>query len=116
MAGFSAHVAHQRLFISALNCLEPDKDKMATRLSLQCILLACLGRLTWAQPASVDLPYTLEHPYEQQANGNGLAIEKPNMIIFMPDQLRYDSVGIFGSDVSLPFSTRTTNQLGGFDT
>lgn len=74
---------------------------MAARLSLQCILLACLGRLISAQPASVDLPYTLEHPYEQQAKGNGLAIEQPNMIIFMPDQLRYDSVGIFGSDVSL---------------
>lgn len=74
---------------------------MAARLSLQCTLLACLGRFIAAQPASVDLPYTLEHPYEQPANGNGLTVEKPNMIIFMPDQLRYDSVGIFGSDVSL---------------
>lgn len=74
---------------------------MIARLSLQCSLLACLGRLISAQPASVDLPYTLEHPYEQQAKANGLAIEKPNMIIFMPDQLRYDAVGIFGSDVGL---------------
>lgn len=101
MAVLSADVAQRRFLLSALSCLEPDKDKMTARLSLQCILLACLGRLAWAQPASVDLPYTLEHPYEQKANGNGLAIEQPNMIIFMPDQLRYDSVGIFGSDVSL---------------
>lgn len=113
MAVLSADVAHPRLLLSALHCLKSDKDKMTARLSLQCILLSCLGRLIWAQPASVDLPYTLEHPYEQQANGNGLAIEKPNMIIFMPDQLRYDSVGIFGSDVSLFLQT---NQLAVFDT
>lgn len=89
------------MVVLSAHVLPPDKDKMAARLSLQCILLACLGRLISAQPASVDLPYTLEHPYEQQAKSNGLAIEQPNMIIFMPDQLRHDSVGIFGSDVSL---------------
>ena len=32
-------------------------------------------------------------------DSNGLAVEKPNFIIFMPDQLRYDSVGYTGNEV-----------------
>lgn len=43
--------------------------------------------------------YTTEHPFVIEAKGNGLSIEKPNMILFMPDQLRYDAVGIFGNEV-----------------
>ncbi|KAK6207064.1 hypothetical protein LQW54_007492 [Pestalotiopsis sp. IQ-011] len=43
--------------------------------------------------------YSKDHPYTIPAKPNGLAIEKPNMILFMPDQLRFDSVGIFGNDI-----------------
>lgn len=31
---------------------------------------------------------------------NGLKNEKPNFVIFMPDQLRYDSLGCTGNKVS----------------
>lgn len=75
---------------------------MATRIGFTYLLLACLGVLVTvsAQAPSVDLPYTVDHPYEQQAKSNGLAVEQPNIIIFMPDQLRFDAVGIFGNEVS----------------
>lgn len=45
--------------------------------------------------------YSKDHPYTIPPVPNGLAMEKPNMILFMPDQLRYDSVGIFGNDVRI---------------
>lgn len=42
----------------------------------------------------------ITNPYVKQARPNGLNTEKPNMILFMPDQLRYDAVGAFGSKVA----------------
>ncbi|WQF75678.1 Putative sulfatase, alkaline-phosphatase-like, core domain superfamily [Colletotrichum destructivum] len=36
-------------------------------------------------------------PYEKPPKPNGLAVDKPNFIIFMPDQLRYDSLGCNGN-------------------
>jgi len=51
------------------------------------------------QPPNPKPDYTFEHPYTRPAKPNGLAIEKPNMILFMPDQLRYDAVGVFGNKV-----------------
>lgn len=50
-------------------------------------------------PPSEDGP-TIDHPYTQPPKPNGLPIEKPNFVLFMPDQLRYDSLGVFGNDVS----------------
>lgn len=44
--------------------------------------------------------HTIDKPFIIPPKGNGLSVEKPNMILFMPDQLRFDSVGIFGNDVS----------------
>ncbi|KAI3390656.1 hypothetical protein diail_8978 [Diaporthe ilicicola] len=75
---------------------------MAASLSLWGLVLTTLGgvAIVFAQtiPAGT-LPYTIDKPYQEQAKSNGLAIEKPNIIIFMPDQLRLDSVGVFGSDI-----------------
>lgn len=51
-------------------------------------------------PAKYD--YTIEWPFTIPPKGNGLAVEKPNMILFMPDQPRFDS-GIFGNNVSCLF-------------
>ncbi|RMZ11572.1 hypothetical protein D0862_02903 [Hortaea werneckii] len=48
----------------------------------------------------VNDPPTPEHPYYVPAKPNGLEVEKPNMILFMPDQLRYDAVGAFGNEVA----------------
>lgn len=50
----------------------------------------------------VNGPPTPEHPYYVPAKPNGLEVEKPNMILSMPDQLRYDAVGAFGNEVSDP--------------
>lgn len=73
---------------------------MAVDLIMRGVLLMALSGLTAAQSVpDPTLPYTFDSPYQQEAKGNGLAMEKPNIIIFMPDQLRYDSVGVFGSDV-----------------
>lgn len=76
---------------------------MAATLSLQGFVLTTLGGIASVLAQSIPsgtLPYTIDDPYQEQAKSNGLAIEKPNIIIFMPDQLRLDSVGVFGSDVS----------------
>lgn len=54
----------------------------------------------------VNDPPTPEHPYYVPAKPNGLEVEKPNMILFMPDQLRYDAVGAFGNEVSDPDALR----------
>lgn len=43
--------------------------------------------------------YTIERPFTIPPKGNGLPVAKPNMILFMPDQLRYDAVGVFGNEV-----------------
>ncbi|KAI7255649.1 hypothetical protein KC343_g1471 [Hortaea werneckii] len=48
----------------------------------------------------VNEPPTQEHPYYVPAKPNGLEVEKPNMILFMPDQLRYDAVVAFGNEVA----------------
>lgn len=73
-----------------------------------------MGRLTFAKAVSGlivqcivalgagGLDYTVDDPYELPARPNGLNTETPNMILFMPDQLRYDSVGIFGNNVCIP--------------
>lgn len=50
-------------------------------------------------PWPTDRPFK-DNPWEVPANANGLDVEKPNMILFMPDQLRYDAVGAFGNNVS----------------
>lgn len=50
-------------------------------------------------PDPSEFNYTIEHPYAIPAKPNGLDVERPNMILFMPDQLRFDSVGVFGNDV-----------------
>lgn len=42
----------------------------------------------------------ITNPYVKPAKPNGLDTEQPNMILFMPDQLRYDAVGAFGSQVA----------------
>ncbi|KAJ3941729.1 uncharacterized protein N0V96_008443 [Colletotrichum fioriniae] len=39
-------------------------------------------------------------PYEQPAKPSGLTVDRPNFIIFMPDQLRYDSLGCNGNKVN----------------
>ncbi|KAI1335626.1 alkaline-phosphatase-like protein [Xylariaceae sp. FL0016] len=49
--------------------------------------------------ATATPTYTFDHPYVQPAKPNGLAVEKPNMIMFMPDQLRFDAVGVFGNNL-----------------
>lgn len=46
-----------------------------------------------------DYNYTIEHPFAIPAKPNGLDVDRPNMILFMPDQLRFDAVGTFGNDV-----------------
>lgn len=46
---------------------------------------------------SSDIP----PPYEQPAKPSGLKVDKPNFIIFMPDQLRYNSLGCNGNKVTL---------------
>jgi hypothetical protein len=77
---------------------------MAATSSLLGLVLATLSGLVLVSAQAIpapDLPYTFDHPYQQKAKSNGLAVEKPNIIIFMPDQLRLDSVGAFGSDVSI---------------
>jgi hypothetical protein len=77
---------------------------MAATLSLQGLVLTTLGGLASVLAQTIPagtLPYTVDEPYQEQAKSNGLATEKPNIIIFMPDQLRLDSVGVFGSDVSI---------------
>lgn len=77
---------------------------MAATLSLRGLVLATLGGLASVSAQTIPagtLPYTVDEPYQEQAKSNGLGIEKPNIIIFMPDQLRLDSVGVFGSDVSI---------------
>lgn len=45
--------------------------------------------------------YTIDDPYTEPARDNGLANKHPNIIMFMPDQLRFDAVGTFGNDVSM---------------
>ncbi|KAI0022991.1 alkaline-phosphatase-like protein [Xylariomycetidae sp. FL0641] len=60
-------------------------------------LLAFSASLGDAQQTTVS--YTKDHPYIEPPKPNGLAIEKPNIIMFMPDQLRYDAVGVFGNDI-----------------
>ncbi|KAK7991614.1 arylsulfatase A [Apiospora saccharicola] len=65
------------------------------RLSVWLASLSAVRSL--CQPPNPKLDYTFEHPYKIPAKPNGLAIEKPNMILFMPDQLRYDAVGVFGN-------------------
>ena len=51
-------------------------------------------------PHPSEYNYTIEHPFAVPPKPNGLDVEQPNMILFMPDQLRFDSVGTFGNDVS----------------
>lgn len=46
---------------------------------------------------STPLPL-INNSYQEPLGPNGLQIDKPNMILFMPDQLRYDAVGVFGND------------------
>ncbi|RYP57211.1 hypothetical protein DL769_009629 [Monosporascus sp. CRB-8-3] len=58
-------------------------------------LLAYVG----ASLAAYTGAYTVDNPYQIPAKPNGLDTEMPNMILFMPDQLRYDSVGIFGNEI-----------------
>lgn len=77
---------------------------MAAKLGLRGLVLTTLGALALVLAQTIPagtLPYTLDDPNQEQAKSNGLAIEKPSIIIFMPDQLRLDSVGVFGSDVSI---------------
>ncbi|KAI6848500.1 hypothetical protein KC332_g3878 [Hortaea werneckii] len=50
--------------------------------------------------SAVNDPPTPEHPYYVPAKPNGLEVEKPNMILVMPDQLRYDAFGAFGNEVA----------------
>lgn len=50
-------------------------------------------------PDPSEFNYTIDHPFQIPAKPNGLDTKQPNIILFMPDQLRYDSVGIFGNDV-----------------
>jgi hypothetical protein len=57
------------------------------------------GLLLWTGLALCQIPSlppkapSVEHPLMIPPAPNGLQIDKPNFIIFMPDQLRYDSVG-----------------------
>lgn len=77
---------------------------MADTLSLRGLVLTTLGGLAVVSAQKIPsgiLPYPVDKPYQEKAKDNGLAVEKPNIIIFMPDQLRLDSVGAFGSDVSI---------------
>lgn len=54
-----------------------------------------------ARPTTTQLP-SADHPLMRPPKPNGLESEHPNFIIFMPDQLRYDSVGYTGNDVWIP--------------
>lgn len=77
-----------------------------------------MGRYTFANAVSglivqsvmalgaKGLDYTVDNPYQLPARSNGLNTETPNMILFMPDQLRYDSVGTFGNDACAPKSLK----------
>lgn len=56
------------------------------------------GQIGEALSAVNNRPFP-EHPHYVPAKPNGLAVEKPNMVLFMPDQLRYDAVGAFGNEV-----------------
>lgn len=67
------------------------------RLSVWFVSLLAVGGL--CQPPNPKPDYTFEDPYTRPAKPNGLSMEKPNMILFMPDQLRYDAVGVFGNKV-----------------
>jgi hypothetical protein len=44
--------------------------------------------------------YTIEHVFAIAPECSGPSMEKRNMILFMSGQLRYDTVGIFGNEVS----------------
>ncbi|KAF5007904.1 hypothetical protein FDECE_5819 [Fusarium decemcellulare] len=50
-------------------------------------------------PDPNEYNYTRDNPYQIPPRPNGLDIKQPNMILFMPDQLRYDCVGIFGNEI-----------------
>lgn len=75
------------------------------RLSL---VLLCAGQVFSAAvapredlriPDASEYNYTREHPFQIPAKPNGLDVKTPNLILFNPDQLRFDSVGCFGNDV-----------------
>jgi hypothetical protein len=83
-------------------------------------LLALLSDATTARSIlhdrdlEIPLPgkfnYTIEHPYSIPAKSNGLVVQQPNMILFMPDQLRFDSVGCFGNKVDMKLNH--SHQIG----
>jgi len=47
-------------------------------------------------------------PHELPPKPNGLKVKKPNFVIFMPDQLRYDALGCTGNKVWTPSLSRPT--------
>jgi hypothetical protein len=55
-----------------------------------------------SQPSTHELgmaPEAHHVPHELPPQPSGLKVEKPNFVIFMPDQLRYDSLGCSGNKV-----------------
>lgn len=55
--------------------------------------VAFLATQAFAQVNSNDYP--IDKPFSKPARQNHLDVERPNMILFMPDQLRFDAVGTF---------------------
>ncbi|KAI5928355.1 alkaline-phosphatase-like protein [Camillea tinctor] len=72
---------------------------IAARWLLISLTSVVLGQATTATTTVETQPHYSDNPYFIPAKPNGLGIEKPNFIIFMPDQLRYDAVGVFGNEI-----------------
>lgn len=54
------------------------------------------------EPANQPPIPKVDPPLRYPPKPSGMKVEKPNFIIFMPDQLRYDSLGCTGNKVILP--------------
>lgn len=59
-----------------------------------------LGSRDLEIPDASEFNWTKDKPYQIAAKPNGLNVKRPNMILFTPDQLRFDCVGTFGNKVS----------------
>lgn len=52
------------------------------------------------KPSAYEPPVSkIEPPLRYPPVPSGMAVERPNFIVFMPDQLRYDSLGCTGNKV-----------------
>lgn len=67
---------------------------------LKWIIFACFPGLFLALKDEDWNAPTREDPYKIAPEPNHLSTDKPNIIMFMPDQLRFDAVGTFGNPVS----------------